>query len=137
MYDGYLRRWVCPCCDKDYQKKRDLLQHLESGVHESKRYHCKGCGKKFTTLNGLQQHLHSTGCSQYSQRLANVLIRDASSAQPLMLTDRAAASVLRPEAILQFDGACQPNPGFGGAGGRIVDGYDKRDLTSFSFSTGW
>ena len=101
------------------------------------RYHCKGCDKKFTTLNGLQQHLRSTGCSAYSERLTSVLVRDASSAQPLMLTDRAAISVLKPEAVLRFDGACQPNPGWGGAGFVIKDGYTGRQLGSGSRSTGW
>jgi len=115
MYSGRTCCWHCPQCDKGFRKKRHLQSHLESGVHESKRYHCQGCGRKFKTLGDLAGHHESSVCSTRSKRLVNVLIRDSQIATGTKMIADGRSQY--PEAILQFDGATEGgNPGNGGYG---------------------
>lgn len=104
-------------CDKCFGKKRQLEQHLQSGVHEEARYACEGCSKKFPSLGGLTNHLTDTGHSYKEARLIHVMVQEA---QPqLMLTNSEESGFV--EATLFFDGSAQPNPGAGGAGVHLVD----------------
>ncbi len=113
QYDGYRRAWICNICDSSYAKKKQLEQHLTSGVHEEARYECDGCYRKYASLGSLSQHLAATGHSSKEARLIHVMVQDAQ--QPmLMLTNGNAQRFF--EATLYFDGSAQPNPGAGGAG---------------------
>ena len=44
-YDSGTDTWSCDFCYKEFAERAHLLQHLNSGVHEESRYHCKGCSK--------------------------------------------------------------------------------------------
>jgi hypothetical protein len=57
--------WECYLCHRTFKSVQALNAHL-SPVHQQKVYHCpnvKGqCGKQFTTLAGLFNHLESEAC---------------------------------------------------------------------------
>ena len=127
QYCGHREQWVCGICNRGFGKKRGLEQHLNSGLHEEKRYQCSGCNREFTSLSGLQQHVNSTGCSSRTQRLVRVAVQDAQD-QVLMLTNQGAGA--RCEATLSFDGATHgSNPSqSGGAGWVIVDTYNNSEI---------
>ena len=107
-------------CDSAFPKKRGLEQHLQSGIHEQKRYRCDDCSKEFPSLASLSQHLNSTGHAARESRLLHVMVTDAQQTQRLMITDGAAPRLYF-EATLFFDGSAQPNPGAGGCGVHLVD----------------
>ncbi|KAI0482949.1 hypothetical protein GGR56DRAFT_686097 [Xylariaceae sp. FL0804] len=57
--------YECYLCHRDFAKLESLNQHLASSAHEAVRYHCPnraGCGREFTTLAGLMNHLESESC---------------------------------------------------------------------------
>jgi ribonuclease HI len=118
-YDYYREEWVCYICDKGYERQRHLEQHLNSGVHEDKRYHCEGCSREFTSLSGLQQHNNKSSCSAFARRLVTVAVADARD-QMLMLTNQGSSS--RPEATLRFDGSTDgSNPSQSGGAGWVLE----------------
>ena len=125
-YDSDREEWVCYFCGQGFAEGSHLEQHLNSGIHESSRYHCQGCSRKFKTLSGLQQHTNSTACSAYSRRLVQVAVQD--SQERLMLTDR--SSSLRFEAELNFDGSTREgNPSsVGGCGWVLYNAYNRQEI---------
>jgi hypothetical protein len=126
-------RWDCPFpgCSRCFNSKNavriELRNHLESGVHETARYHCSqvGCGRIFVSLASLEQHLAATGHARRAERAVHYLIEDAKrQRQMLMITDGEDPPP-RWEGILFFDGAAQPNPGYGGCGWLLLDDRGK------------
>ena len=126
-YDYDRAEWVCFRCGKGYEQQRHLEQHLNSGVHEDKRYHCEGCSREFTSLSSLQQHNDTSSCSAFAKRLVKVAVQDAQD-QMLMLTNQGSSSRL--EATLSFDGGTGgPNPSqWGGAGWVIECAYSGQEI---------
>ncbi|KAE8374513.1 putative zinc finger protein [Aspergillus bertholletiae] len=59
--------WECYLCHRQFHSAAALDLHLNSPAHKQNVYHCpnvKGkCGKQFTTLAGLFNHLESESCS--------------------------------------------------------------------------
>eukprot|EP01032_Pedospumella_encystans_P022834 gene22834-25863_t len=111
-YDGYRRAWTCNICDSSFAEKKELEQHLTSGVHEEARYECDGCSSKYNSLDALSQHLAAEGHSRKQVRLIHVMVKDTQWSM-LMSTNGNAQFF---EATLYFAGSAQPNPGAGGAG---------------------
>ncbi|KAJ5935129.1 hypothetical protein N7466_004676, partial [Penicillium verhagenii] len=66
------RMWECYVCHKEFFTSRALTQHINSPVHKSKIYHCPNmrCGKEFTALAALFNHLESESC--HMMRFENV-----------------------------------------------------------------
>jgi ribonuclease HI len=125
--------WRCAFCARAFSQHRDLVQHLESGVHEEKAYRCSTCDRKLSSLSGLHARAEQTG-HQRPARQVRVMLGDAARVQEqLLLTDRSAQQVGSPppEGFLFFDGGAQPNPGVGGAGFILKDDR-KQDLTCIS-----
>ncbi|OOF98216.1 hypothetical protein ASPCADRAFT_164606 [Aspergillus carbonarius ITEM 5010] len=60
------RYWECYICHREFNTVTALNQHLNSPVHKRKLYHCPNrtgrCGKQFTTLAALFNHLESESC---------------------------------------------------------------------------
>ncbi|KAI1101629.1 hypothetical protein F4804DRAFT_315435 [Jackrogersella minutella] len=57
--------YECYLCHHKFEKLESLNQHLASPKHQQKLYHCpKGltCGREFTTLAALMNHLESESC---------------------------------------------------------------------------
>jgi ribonuclease HI/uncharacterized C2H2 Zn-finger protein len=121
-YDGHHKAWICPACNRHFPKKRDLVQHVESGTHDVARYHCQGCGAQFKSAAGLRSHTNQSDCGAYTGRLMDVMSNDAREMQSmLLLTDGSAPRQLSAEARLRFDGATiGGNPGTSGGAGWIV-----------------
>jgi len=117
-YDYEEECWRCNFCQRGFNESRHLLQHLESGVHENKRYDCKECGRLFTTMSAQRMHFESTGHSRKQERLSHTLISDTQN-RMLMITN--GSSFASFEATLNFDGSVSGNPGHGGAGWVLVD----------------
>ena len=126
-YDYDREEWVCFRCGKGYEQQRHLEQHLNSGVHEDKRYHCEGCSREFTTLSSLQQHTNTSSCSAFAKRLVKVAVEDAQD-RMLMLTNQGSSS--RSEATLSFDGSTgSSNPSQSGGAGWVLEcGYSGEEL---------
>ncbi|KAI1166141.1 hypothetical protein F5B18DRAFT_607421 [Nemania serpens] len=69
-YEATERAWngdsyECYFCTREFNTLSSLNQHLQSPVHQQKLYHCLnrgGCGKEFTTLAGVCNHLESESC---------------------------------------------------------------------------
>lgn len=59
--------WECYLCHKEFRKRNQLNQHLNSPRHKQEIYCCpnvKGiCGKQFNELAGLFNHLESESCA--------------------------------------------------------------------------
>ncbi|KAE8355933.1 hypothetical protein BDV28DRAFT_17108 [Aspergillus coremiiformis] len=59
--------WECYLCHRDFRTAGALNSHLNSSVHKQKVYHCPNveskCGKQFSTLAALFNHLESESCS--------------------------------------------------------------------------
>jgi C2H2-type zinc finger protein len=72
--------WHCYFCQRGFNCQNGLDNHLNSPVHQQALYHCpnKGqCGREFTTLAGVFNHLESESCSYMrfdvvQQKLENV-----------------------------------------------------------------
>jgi hypothetical protein len=73
--------WECYMCHKKFNTLKALNAHLNSPVHMQKVYHCPNsngnCGKRFTTLAGLFNHLESETCAfmrfeKVQQQVTNV-----------------------------------------------------------------
>lgn len=62
--------WECFLCSRDFWTKSALNAHINSPRHEEKVYRCpKGdCGREFTTLSGIFQHVESEACGVYNMR---------------------------------------------------------------------
>ena len=129
-YDYDREEWVCFQCNKGYEQQRHLEQHLNSGIHEDKRYHCEGCSREFTSLSSLQQHTNSSACSAFAKRLVKVAVQDAQD-QMLMLTNQGSSSQ-RLEATLSFDGATTgSNPSQSGGAGWVLNcAYSNEEIDS-------
>ncbi|KAH7139334.1 hypothetical protein B0J11DRAFT_41243 [Dendryphion nanum] len=57
--------WECYLCHGEFKEWHGLKQHLNSPKHRQKTYHCPGkvsCGKEFTSLAALFNHLESESC---------------------------------------------------------------------------
>ncbi|KAI1210071.1 uncharacterized protein F4807DRAFT_423720 [Annulohypoxylon truncatum] len=57
--------YECSLCHRQFQKLESLSQHLSSPVHQQNLYHCPkriACGREFTSLAGLMNHLESESC---------------------------------------------------------------------------
>ncbi|PYI34658.1 hypothetical protein BP00DRAFT_364355 [Aspergillus indologenus CBS 114.80] len=58
--------WECYMCHKQFRTPSALNQHLNSPTHKQRIYHCpnvRQCGKQFTHLAALFNHLESESCS--------------------------------------------------------------------------
>jgi uncharacterized CHY-type Zn-finger protein len=68
--------YECYICHNEFQSLQALNQHLSSPRHASKLYHCPHgkCGKQFTALAALFNHLESESCGycRFSQVQRNV-----------------------------------------------------------------
>ncbi|KAI2787817.1 hypothetical protein POX_f08194 [Penicillium oxalicum] len=58
--------WECYMCHREFGSARALTQHVNSPAHEQKIYRCPNrraeCGREFTSLAGLFNHLESESC---------------------------------------------------------------------------
>ncbi|KAK8011212.1 hypothetical protein PG990_010177 [Apiospora arundinis] len=56
--------YECYLCHKTFGQIESLNRHLGSSAHQQALYHCpnRDCGKDFTTLAGLMNHLESESC---------------------------------------------------------------------------
>ncbi|GAP91258.1 putative zinc finger protein [Rosellinia necatrix] len=62
-WNGYY--YECYLCHRAFKSLKSLNQHLQSPTHQQKLYRCpnhSGCGKEFTSLAGLCNHLESESC---------------------------------------------------------------------------
>ncbi|KAI8631287.1 hypothetical protein F5Y19DRAFT_25785 [Xylariaceae sp. FL1651] len=62
-WNGYY--YECYFCHRQFNTLPSLNQHLQSPIHQQKLYHCPnraGCGKEFTSLAGVSNHLESESC---------------------------------------------------------------------------
>lgn len=72
--------WYCPSCDRVFQSKNNLEQHLQhSSVHQPKRYKCPGtgCRTAFISPSALILHCESGACPSKVTRNAvnNFIVR--------------------------------------------------------------
>jgi len=113
--------WECGMCYKEFSSERQLEQHLNSGVHEQKRYECQECNKKMSSLAALTQHLEATGHARKESRLVDVMLTDARQTGLQMITNGSARRMYH-ECTLYFDGSAPSNPCYvGGCGWHLVD----------------
>ncbi|RYP80134.1 hypothetical protein DL769_002620 [Monosporascus sp. CRB-8-3] len=57
--------WECYICHRVFDTRHGLNQHLNSPIHQQNLYHCPnrvGCGREFTSLAGVMNHLESESC---------------------------------------------------------------------------
>ncbi|KAI1385410.1 uncharacterized protein F4822DRAFT_412972 [Hypoxylon trugodes] len=62
-WNGYA--YECYLCHRQFGRLESLNQHLSSPAHKQNLYHCPrriSCGREFTTLAGLMNHLESESC---------------------------------------------------------------------------
>ena len=52
------RKYTCPECDKQFSKRCNLKQHIQS-IHEKVKYTCPECGKQFSGKVHLKRHIQS------------------------------------------------------------------------------
>ncbi|PLB44331.1 hypothetical protein P170DRAFT_503010 [Aspergillus steynii IBT 23096] len=59
--------WECYICHREFETIKSLNQHLNSPAHQQVLYHCPNytsqCGRQFTALGALFNHLESEVCS--------------------------------------------------------------------------
>jgi len=75
-------KYKCRLCSSKFKAYKDIEAHLSSPAHKAKMYMCPsspvGCGKKFTTLSGLLQHLEpdvaNSPCNMVRDGDAKILI---------------------------------------------------------------
>ncbi|OJJ43192.1 hypothetical protein ASPZODRAFT_74616 [Penicilliopsis zonata CBS 506.65] len=64
-YNG--NAWECYLCHREFNARSSLNQHLTSPTHKQNVYHCPNrrgaCGKEFSTLAALCNHLESGSCA--------------------------------------------------------------------------
>lgn len=80
-YNGY--GWECYLCHRIFNLRQGLTAHINSPVHKEILYHCPNtrgtCGKQFTTLAAMFNHLESETCSfmrfeKVQERVQNVFM---------------------------------------------------------------
>ncbi|KAK6615007.1 zinc finger protein [Botrytis cinerea] len=56
--------YECPMCNRGFSTLQALNSHLGSPVHDQRMYRCPGrsCGREFSVLSGLVQHVESESC---------------------------------------------------------------------------
>lgn len=59
--------YECYLCNRKFTQLQHLNQHLNSPRHEEKLYRCprEDCGKEFSTLSAIMQHVESQSCEAY------------------------------------------------------------------------
>ncbi|MCO5569225.1 hypothetical protein L7F22_022936 [Adiantum nelumboides] len=58
--------YVCPICDRGFQRLMSLNQHLNSNTHEPSEFRCRKCCKIFIELSALIAHVESEACDALS-----------------------------------------------------------------------
>ncbi|KAI1857566.1 uncharacterized protein JN550_013199 [Neoarthrinium moseri] len=63
-YNRARRGWECYLCHRVFDRLPVLNRHLNSPIHQESLYHCpnRQCGKEFTVLAGIINHLESESC---------------------------------------------------------------------------
>mmetsp|Transcript_22883 Transcript_22883/g.34347 ORF Transcript_22883/g.34347 Transcript_22883/m.34347 type:complete len:300 (-) Transcript_22883:211-1110(-) len=118
-YNRYTDMWECSLCDRHFNSRNSLQQHINSGTHDSKgNYTCQQCGAGFSRMHALADHARMAHGQSVTSRLTNVLANDISNMNTLQITDGSSG---RHEALLRFDGGARPNPGHGGCGYVLQD----------------
>ena len=88
-YNSQTDTWDCGICGREFTSVHDLAQHLNSGVHEGALYRCQGCSRTFRNLGALNQHVTVTDCSSRAARQLRTLLSDADRQPGLVqLTDQ-------------------------------------------------
>ena len=52
-------------CGKGFSRLQSLNQHLASPAHQQNLYHCPRCQRQFVALSGLVNHLESESCGAF------------------------------------------------------------------------
>lgn len=110
--------WDCGICRREFDTRKALTQHANSGVHSDNSYRCDDCGRKFKALASLYSHVDATNC-RHVRHVTNTLGSDYQQGNNFLKITNGSAH----EAVLYFDGGAQPNPGDGGAGFVLYDGH--------------
>lgn len=78
--------YECYLCSRDFRTLYSLNQHLSSPIHQANYYHCpnRGCGKQFTTLAGIMNHLESESCNFMRFRDVQKKVHDLVSSNRLI-----------------------------------------------------
>ncbi|MCO5607525.1 hypothetical protein L7F22_061722 [Adiantum nelumboides] len=76
-YNG--RCYVCPICDRGFQKLWSLNQHLNSSAHEQSEFRCRKCGRQFRVLSALVGHVESETCGAMSSEGIRNVVRNFQS----------------------------------------------------------
>ncbi|KAI5077332.1 hypothetical protein GOP47_0007156 [Adiantum capillus-veneris] len=58
--------YVCPICDRGFERLMSLNQHLNSNTHEPSEFRCRKCCNKFIELSALIGHVESEACDALS-----------------------------------------------------------------------
>ncbi|KAJ4269925.1 hypothetical protein NW762_001596 [Fusarium torreyae] len=79
-WNPWAKAYECYLCHKLYNTLHALKQHLESPRHQQNLYHClkRSCGREFSTLAALTNHLESESCrilrfQQVQKGIANIV----------------------------------------------------------------
>ncbi|KAF7559528.1 hypothetical protein G7046_g4627 [Stylonectria norvegica] len=96
-YEATERAWNSRCnafecylCHRLFQSLVGLNQHLSSPIHQQALYHCpsRSCGKDFSTLAALVNHLESESCGYMRfQAILNTFADYGGAQLPSMRTD--------------------------------------------------
>lgn len=138
---------ACKICLCQFESMNALLAHVNSGVHEVKRYACESCNKRFASLGYLMQHLDTTGHVSGTQNYQPLKVDSKNNLAALAIETTLFTSnfSLRSEFKMRFDGSAYPNPGFGGCGcviteagveifhaaeNVLINGYNENDVTN-------
>lgn len=70
-WNSDVQAYVCPTanCEREFQKLRDLNQHLHSQVHvvDHNTFHCPKCKCHYAVISALIQHLEGGSCGLAEQ----------------------------------------------------------------------
>ncbi|KAI1357179.1 hypothetical protein F5Y08DRAFT_334048 [Xylaria arbuscula] len=85
-YNPECQVWECFICHKPFNRPQSLNQHLSSPIHQQTLYHCpnQSCGKEFTSLTGLLDHLGSESCGHTRFRKVQHSIQNMMSGNKLI-----------------------------------------------------
>ena len=52
-----MKQFKCDSCGKEFDRKKNLLYHINNKVCDDKKYDCRYCENKFSTKTSMYRHM--------------------------------------------------------------------------------
>ncbi|VBB19060.1 hypothetical protein YASMINEVIRUS_1592 [Yasminevirus sp. GU-2018] len=149
-----MSNFVCPTCEKDFQRKESLNYHISHKACKKRGYVCKYCDKSFTTSTNMYRHMkHSCNVKKEDDTekeniLERLLLLEEANKALEKKSEKQIATLKRENKVLKkkvtkleltapiqnktINNRCTTNINKGTVNNIILVGYGKEDLSKLN-----